>query len=318
MPDNQNKSGGFERNPSILSLLTKTQLVDFVEKLFLNEGSIETLSLDQKFLRRFIEKTSLHYRENPYHNFHHAVDTVNTIGWMISLPVFHRHLPQHHKFLLLFTALIHDIEHPGHNNQWEISIQSALAQKYQNEAVLEKHSLDVTRHLLSDPKYIFLAKVEAETVGDWMNTIEELVMSTDFAAHRGFLDDFGAYLENNEPDFSQPQFLSWITRALMKAADIANTSKPFPEAMVWGKRVMMEFWAQGGMEKSRNFPVGPLNDPETVKLNAAQAGFIRFAVLELFQLIARIEPGFQLLVDTLTTNLAIYDEMAQSGDDLFE
>ena len=54
MPDNQNKSGGFERNPSILSLLTKTQLVDFVEKLFLNEGIIETLSLHQKFLRRFI------------------------------------------------------------------------------------------------------------------------------------------------------------------------------------------------------------------------------------------------------------------------
>ena len=318
METQPNKSGCFERNPSILSMLTKTQLVDFVERLFINQGSIESFSLDTKNLRRFIEKTSHHYRENPYHNFHHAVDTVNTIGWMFSLPVFHQHLPKHHKFLLLFTALIHDIEHPGHNNQWEIYIQSALAKKYQNEAVLEKHSLDVTRDILSNPKYIFLENVEEETVADWMNTIEELVLATDFAVHRRFLDDFGAYLESHEPDFSNPQFLSWISRALMKAADIANTSKPFPEAMVWGKRVMLEFWAQGVMEKSNNFPVGPLNDPETVKLNAAQAGFIRFAVLELFQLIARVEPGFQLLVDTLNTNLAIYDEMAQSGDDLFE
>ena len=318
MSTNQNKSGGFERNPSILSMLTKTQLVDFVERLFRHQGSIESFSLDLEKLRGFIEKTSHHYRENPYHNFHHAVDTVNTIGWMFSLPVFHQHLPKSQKFLLLFTALIHDIEHPGHNNQWEINIQSNLAKKYQNEAVLEKHSLDVTRNILFDPKYIFLANVEEETVVDWMNTVEELVMATDFAAHRRFLDDFGDYLETNEPDFSNPRFLSWITRALMKAADIANTSKPFPEAMVWGKRVMMEFWAQGVMEKARNFPVGPLNDPETVKLNAAQAGFIRFAVLELFQLIARVEPGFQLLVDTLNTNLAIYDKMAQSGDDLFE
>jgi len=318
MSNNQNKSGCFERNPSILSMLTKTQLVDFAESLFHNEGSIEVLSIDQKILRRFIEKTSHHYRENPYHNFHHAVDTVNTIGWMFSLPVLRRNLPIHHKFLFLFTALIHDIEHPGHNNQWEINIQSTLARKYQNDAVLEKHSLSVTRNILSNPKYILLANVEEETVGAWMRIIEELVLATDFAAHRSFLDDFAAYLDANEFDFSNPQFLSWISRALMKAADIANTSKPFPEAMVWGKRVMMEFWAQGVMEKARNFPVGPLNDPETVKLNAAQAGFIRFAVLELFQLIAKVEPGFQLLVDTLNTNLAIYDEMAQGSDDLFE
>lgn len=299
-------------------MLTKTQLVDFAEGLFLNEGSTGTLSIDEKILRHFIEKTSHHYRENPYHNFHHAVDTVNTIGWMFSLPVLSRHLPIHQKFLLLFTALIHDIEHPGHNNQWEISIQSPLAKKYQNEAVLEKHSLSVTREILSDPKYVLLANVDEETVDAWMGTVEELVLATDFAAHRSFLDDFADFLNANEPDFSNPEFLSWISRALMKAADIANTSKPFPEAMVWGKRVMLEFWAQGVMEKSRNFPVGPLNDPETVKLNAAQAGFIRFAVLELFQLVAQVEPGFQLLVDTLNTNLAIYDKMAQSGDDLFE
>lgn len=299
-------------------MLTKTQLVDFADSLFRNEGSIEVLSIDQKILRRFIEKTSHHYRENPYHNFHHAVDTVNTIGWMFSLPVLRQHLPIHQKFLLLFTALIHDIEHPGHNNQWEIHIQSTLAKKYQNEAVLEKHSLSVTRNILSNPKCFLLSNVEEETVAAWMNTVEELVLATDFAAHRSFLDDFANYLDANEFDFSNPQFLSWISRALMKAADISNTSKPFPEAMVWGKRVMLEFWAQGVMEKSRNFPVGPLNDPETVKLNAAQAGFIRFAVLELFQLIAKVEPGFQLLVDTLNTNLAIYDEMAQSGDDLFK
>ena len=144
------------------------------------------------------------------------------------------------------------------------------------------------------------------------------MLATDFAVHRRFLDDFAAYLDTAERDFSDPLYLSWISRALMKAADIANTTKPFTEAMRWGKRVMMEFWAQGVMEKRNNFSVGPLNDPETVKLNSAQAGFIRFAVKELFELLARVDPGFELLVDTLNENMATYDELAKSGDGLFE
>lgn len=318
MSETLNNSRRFDRNPSILSLLTKSQLVDFAEGLFHGEGSMDSFPLEGEKLRNFIEIVSHHYRENPYHNFHHAVDTVNTIGWMFSLPVLQKNLPDHYKFLLLFTALIHDVEHPGHNNQWEINVQSSLARKYHNEAVLEKHSLAVTRTLLADPQFDFLANLDRKTVNNWLMIVEDLVLATDFAIHRTFLDDFGAYLETGKQDFSDPEFLSWVTRALMKTADIANTSKPFPQAMLWGKRVMMEFWAQGVMEKSRNFPVGPLNDPETVKLNSAQAGFIRFAVLELFQLMTKVEPGFQQLVDTLTANLTIYDEMAQSGNDLFE
>ena len=55
-----------------------------------------------------------------------------------------------------------------------------------------------------------------------------------------------------------------------------------------------------------------------VKLNAAQAGFIRFAVKELFELLTRVDPGFEELVDTLNENLATYDELAKGGDGLFE
>jgi 3'5'-cyclic nucleotide phosphodiesterase len=312
------QGGIVDRNPSILSMRTKFELVDYVEALFHQEGSADELGVDAARLRAFIAKVSRHYRENPYHNFHHAADTVNTVGWMISRPLLRAHLPLHHRFLLMLTALIHDVEHPGHNNQWEVQTQSELARRHENTAVLEKHSYAVTLRIMADPAYDLLLPFGRQAAEEWLHIVEEIVLATDFGVHRQFLDDFKAYMASHEPDFSDPVFLSWLVRALMKAADIANTSKPFDQAKLWGERVMMEFWAQGVMEKRHNLPVGPLNDPETVQLNAAQAGFIRFAAIELFELLAKIDPGLQEMVDNLRSNMETYEEKAQRGDALFE
>ena len=46
-------------------------------------------------------------------------------------------------------------------------------------------------------------------------------------------------------------------------------------------------------------------------MNAAQAGFIKFAALELFEIVSKIEPEMTLMVENLQTNLAYYEEMAQ-------
>jgi 3'5'-cyclic nucleotide phosphodiesterase len=312
-------SGGIsDRNPAILAMRTKAELVDYAEALFHQDGAADAIGVDPDRLRQFIRKVSRHYRENPYHNFHHAVDTVNTVGWMVSRPGLTAKLPPYFRFLLMLTALIHDVEHPGNNNQWEVQTQSELAQRYENVAVLEKHSLAVTLKIMADPAYDLLLPFGVDTAERWLRIMEELVLATDFAMHRQFIDEFKAYLAAHPRDYADPVFLSWIGRALVKAADIANTSKPFPEAKVWGQRVMMEFWAQGVMEKRHNLPVGPLNDPETVQLNAAQAGFIRFAAMELFELLASVDAGLQEMVDNLRSNLQVYEEKAKRGDGLFE
>ena len=310
--------GIFDRNPAILAMRTKQELVGYVQGLFRQEGSAQLLGVDRERLRGFIRKVSHHYRENPYHNFHHAVDTVNTVGWMVSRPGLAANLPPHFRFLLMLTALIHDVEHPGNNNQWEVQTQSALAKRYENVAVLEKHSLAVTLKIMADPAHDLLLPFGVPVAERWLRIIEEVVLATDFAMHRQFIDDFKAYLASQPRDYGNPVFLSWLARAIMKAADIANTSKPFPEAKVWGQRVMMEFWAQGVMEKQHNLPVGPLNDPETVQLNAAQAGFIRFAALELFELLSSVDAGLQEMVDNLRSNLQVYEEKSKRGNGLFE
>jgi hypothetical protein len=143
-----------------------------------------------------------------------------------------------------------------------------------------------------------------------------MILATDFAIHKDFLAAFSAAVHDypQRRDFRDAEFSLLVMKALIKAADIANTAKPFPQAKIWGLRVMQEFWAQGRLEKAQSFPVGPLNDEERVDLNQAQAGFIRFAALELFELLARVEPGLGSLVKTLHDNVTLYEALPAKSD----
>lgn len=301
------------RHFRVFGIRTKAKLVDCVMDIMAREGSISIVGADQRRLRNFVDAISKLYHGNPYHNFHHAVDVTNTIAWMLTRRVFSQLLTANQAFWLLITAITHDVDHPGRNNQWEIYTHSPLAQKYNNLSVLERHSLDLTRELMSRPEYQFHAPMAAADVEEGLRLLEEAILATDFAMHRDFLAAFSAALKE-EPGAIRngtPEFQLLVCKALVKAADIANTTRPYPQARVWGLRVMKEFWAQGKLEKQHAFPVGPLNDPEKVNLNQAQAGFIKFAAMELYELLARLDPEMNELVDALKDNVHQYEESEQ-------
>jgi hypothetical protein len=304
-----------DRHFRVFGIRTKSKLVDCVMDIIAQEGSVSIVGADQRRLRNFVDAVSRLYHGNPYHNFHHAVDVTNTIAWMLTRRVFSQLLTANQAFWLLITAITHDVDHPGRNNQWEIYTHSPLAQKYNNLSVLERHSLDLTRELMNRPECQFHAPMSAGDVEEGLRLLEEAILATDFAMHRDFLAAFSAALKE-EPGAIRngtPQFQMLVCKALIKAADIANTTRPYPQARVWGLRVMKEFWAQGVLEKQHAFPVGPLNDPEKVNLNQAQAGFIKFAAMELYELLARLDPEMKELVDALKDNVHQYEDSEQKA-----
>lgn len=59
---------------------------------------------------------------------------------------------------LVFSALVHDVEHQGVGNQQLINEEDPLAIKYNGKSVAENNSLDVARNLLSQDCYSNLRK----------------------------------------------------------------------------------------------------------------------------------------------------------------
>ena len=300
----------FERTYSVLHLQSKKELSKFAERIIRAQGSVDKLNVDQDKLSGFIRKVGEGYLSNPYHNYQHAVDTLYAMAWLLGLPSIKKNLPDFYKYMLLLAAVAHDVGHPGHDNQWEVKTHSLLAQRYKNNSVIENHSLAITRELLAQPKYDVLPKVDEYSLEDSYSLLDQLILCTDFSWHKVFLDELTEGLARNHHNFSDPDYLSLISRTLIKSADISNTSKPFEQAKTWGERVMNEFWAQGEMEKKMNLPVGPLNDSQSTEFNKIQAGFIKFAALDLFQLLAKVEKKAQVMVKELGVNQQEYEQAA--------
>jgi len=300
------------RNLRVFALRTREELVEHVLHLLEREGSARRVGADPDKLARFIDRCSHLYHRNPYHNWHHAVDVTHTMAWMLTRPVLHAQIPAVDAFWLMICAVAHDLDHPGHNNQWEMNIRSPRAAKYNNQAILENHSIDLAADLLAEPELRFCDTMSAADQARGRELMRELILATDFAIHKDFLTTFAAAVNDSPPrqDFRAPGFERLVLKALIKAADIGNTAKPFPQAKIWGLRVMEEFWAQGRLEKARSFPVGALNDEERVELNQAQAGFILFAAMSLFELLAKVDPAMTEMVTTLKDNVARYQVLA--------
>jgi hypothetical protein len=302
----------FDRNLHVLGRRSKTELVDVAVRAFLGLEGARRFTSDPDRLREFIWEVSRNYHNNPYHNFQHAVDTTNVMAWMLSLPRVRACLPDLHVFVLLVAALVHDLDHPGTDNNWEIKTQSERAQRYNNIAVLEHHSLDMAVEILGLPQFDLFAGQPGKVRKEALQLLGVTVLATDFSMHRAFLQELETFLERHRPlNTSSREFLSLFARTLMKAADISNTSKEFTQARLWGKRVMREYWAQGEEEKKRDLPLGPLNDRNKVEFHAAQGWFIENQVTPLFLLLARLEEDVQDAVDTLALNGGLYRRLAQ-------
>ena len=77
-----------------------------------------------------------------------------------------------------------------------------------------------------------------------------------------------------------------LATALIKCSDISNVLRPFSIAKSWGVALLNEFFHQGDYEKILGFPLGPLNDRNTLKIGPAQYQFLTVVAAPLYRSVA--------------------------------
>jgi len=71
----------------------------------------------------------------PYHNNIHAADVLHAMNYFILHPFLDRLLTIEEKFACIISAIVHDIDHPGINNSYEIKHSEPLSVIYNNKSV---------------------------------------------------------------------------------------------------------------------------------------------------------------------------------------
>jgi hypothetical protein len=190
-------------------------------------------------------------------------------------------------------ALIHDLDHPGTNNDFEVKRGTELARRYNNDAVLERHSVS---------EGLKLCKENADL--NWLNSfnnegdqayvenfITEAVLATDPAKHGKVLREAIALITEGPKDYggNQPSFFNrqnpehrlFIGRLFLHSADISNPlHSSFEVARDWAIRVTTEFSRQATKEKKLQLPVTPFMQGLDSEYNIAkvQISFFGFMV----------------------------------------
>jgi hypothetical protein len=147
-------------------------------------------------LKEYVKTILLGYNSNPYHSFKHAYHVTISTNKLVDMIV-HQHpnesLAQTFgfrddplmQFCMIFSALIHDVDHRGLPNRQLALEDEDLAMKYNDQAIAENNSLSIAFLELKKQKYDKLCKIIFPQRKDYRRfrmACINLVLTTDIAS----------------------------------------------------------------------------------------------------------------------------------------
>lgn len=240
-----------------------------------------------------------------YHNWYHAISCTHATFLFLSLGGADQFLESKDIFSIIMGALIHDLDHPGNNNDFEVKRETELARRYENDSVLERHAINEGLKLCKEnPELDWLKSFKNVEDREYIeHFITEAVLATDPAKHGQVMREALAFIEKGQqtyngtiPTFFDSQNLEhrlFIGRLLTHSADISNPlHSSFEVARDWAVRVTTEFSRQASKERELQLPVTSFMDGLDSEYNIAkvQISFFGFMVQPLYDAIGKLFP----------------------------
>uniref|UniRef100_A0AAY4E2B1 Phosphodiesterase n=2 Tax=Denticeps clupeoides TaxID=299321 RepID=A0AAY4E2B1_9TELE len=258
-----------------------------------------------------------HYHSDvAYHNSLHAADVAQSTHILLSTPALDAVFTDLEILAAIFTAAIHDVDHPGVSNQFLINTNSELALMYNDESVLENHHLAVGFKLLQEENCDIFQNLTKKQRQSLRKMVIDMVLATDMSKHMSLLADLKTMVETKKVTSSGVLLLDNYTdriqvlRNMVHCADLSNPTKSLELYRQWTDRIMEEFFQQGDRERERGMEISPMCDKHTASVEKSQVGFIDYIVHPLWETWADlVHPDAQDILDTLEDNRNWYQSM---------
>eukprot|EP01137_Pigoraptor_chileana_P009547 Opistho-2@58002 len=266
-----------------------SEMLFLLQLMFEELGLIEKFKIEVETLKNFLVRVHQNYNNNPFHNFKHCFCVSQMMYGLISLTHLYEHMPDYEILVLLFSAVCHDLDHPGLNNAYQINARTELAIRYNDASPLENHHCSVAFQLISEPSANIFENLDKDMYNKIRAGTIKCILATDMARHGDILKTFKGHLEVGF-DYANADHRAGLMQILIKCADISNEVRPTTVSEQWVDCLLEEFFAQSDLEKLEGLPVAPFMDRDKVTKPGAQIGFIGFVLIPLFETIARMFP----------------------------
>jgi high affinity cGMP-specific 3',5'-cyclic phosphodiesterase 9 len=145
-------------------------------------------------------------------------------------------------FSILVAALVHDISHPGLNNNFQVATSSPLALRYNDRSVLENHHCTTAFTVMKKPENDFTCNLTSDQKKEMRNIIVNSVLATDLAQHMEIMAKWNSVVDDFSAEHKEHRLL--LLQVLLKTADISNPGKPFELAKTWAHIIQEEMFIQ--------------------------------------------------------------------------
>jgi cAMP-specific phosphodiesterase 4 len=210
---------------------------------------------------------------NPYHNALHGADVLQNVLYLLSSDLLSSVMTPLDYLVFLLAAAVHDLGHPGLTNGYLVDTGHPLADRYNDQSVLENHSVSELFRLLRQQGAAaeggapmgFLDVLPREAQRDLRASLTSMVLHTDMRRHTAnvsALEDAVQKKRNASP-------AGWFSRDnkedrktlrdfVLHVADLGNPAKPLSLSRHWTDLIINEYYQQGDKEREKGIPISPM------------------------------------------------------------
>ncbi|DBA72363.1 TPA: putative 3',5'-cyclic phosphodiesterase pde-3 [Trebouxia sp. C0005] len=304
--------------------------------LFKQAGHVKKFSLDEGKLCRYLRKIEQGYDAgNPYHNSLHVASVLQ----MTHMLLCHGGLLKSNAFAgslhlaSYWSAVVHDFEHGGLNNDFLIKTAHPIALVYNDQSPLENHHLAAAFRIWLDPQCQYMTRRSSpELVRMGRSCAINQVLGTDMKKHFDIVSRFQAVFKKppssnssshgsttptgHSQDWSsiKPEDQTLIHQMVLKCADIGHLAADPKTHRRWAYQLEEEFFRQGDKEKELGLPVSPLMDrQQTGGMTRSQLGFFSIVGIPLFKAITELFKDAQPMMDGVLANYRMWEAAAAAS-----
>lgn len=278
--------------------------------LFVKYDLLNKFSIDETTLINCLREIEAGYHPNPYHNAMHAADVLQVLHFMIGQGGLAEYMTDEDIIAALLAAIIHDYDHPGLNNTFQMNSLSYLATLYNDRSVLENHHCAQAFELMRSRNFDILSALTSEQRKTVRETVIQMVLSTDMSLHAKILGKFKSRIEG-DVDFSDREDVRLALQLAIKCADVSNPARPRELYLKWAERICQEFYNQGDKERELGLPISPFMDRTKPAFAKGQVAFCNYIVQPMFESFSQFLPKMNFTSDHINENRRSWENNTQ-------
>jgi hypothetical protein len=277
-------------------------------KMFVSQGVIRKLQVPFAKLVAYICTLRSLYADVPYHNWTHACDVTQFVFSCINRGRLRLYLQDIELFALLVAAISHDVDHQGLNNAFHVKARTPIGMLYEDRPVMEMHHLATSIRLLEMSDHNIVEGIDsASDRSHFFEFFIKIILATDMDKHFAYIKEFEEVSKDFDKRNERHRLL--LAQIVLKAGNVANTTRPFDVASDMAHQLMDEFFKQGDLEKQLGLEVTATCDRTKARhLSVAQVSFYSFVASPLLTALGQFIPALADTCEQLEKNKKMWEQ----------